>query len=448
MSMDWYHRVDGVEYGPESAATLRDYAKSGLLSRTHDVRKGSTGDWVPASRVKGLFDRPGAGRPDDRPRPGGEGESPGSAPSPLVFEEGDPLALRIADRPRPASWKRRLAFGVTFAAVLTMLGVIVSWTEIRRVLEPNGFRVARLGEPNPDHPGGRANPNPLPPVPHYRPDAQDAKPASTPKMPSGSKATAPTPDDPDEGGGKGEDDKGPESAPAQEGPQPALEEAEVAAARRLLEGKGMTLVGTRFVLDEADALTKFDEANEAFAKTQPAIGRRNAIMGLDAEIATAKKSIANLSSRNAYLKTMQDDLWSANNGRVMDRWNSEHKNAHWDARNEMSANGLKVIEIQSHIRECEEALPSPQQRNEVNSECEQLWGAYVGGLKDLEYVMDPLSEKYRDLATNPEVRAALEGINRGLKKTYKVGPSDRFRTASRKFQAVQQELSPPRRGRR
>jgi hypothetical protein len=75
----WYCQVMGEESGPLSSAQLKELAASGFLTPDVPVRKGVEGNWVPASRVKGLFaetsqtpadkevESPAASRPDSRP---------------------------------------------------------------------------------------------------------------------------------------------------------------------------------------------------------------------------------------------------------------------------------------------------------------------------------------------------------------------------------------------
>ncbi len=55
MSLEWYCRLDVHELGPLSAAALRELARSGYLRPEHQVRRGTTGSWIVARRVKNLF---------------------------------------------------------------------------------------------------------------------------------------------------------------------------------------------------------------------------------------------------------------------------------------------------------------------------------------------------------------------------------------------------------
>ena len=56
MPSEWYCQIDGTEYGPLTSGQLRKLALDGRLSCKALVRKGSSGGWLQADRLKGLFD--------------------------------------------------------------------------------------------------------------------------------------------------------------------------------------------------------------------------------------------------------------------------------------------------------------------------------------------------------------------------------------------------------
>lgn len=56
MATQWYCRLMGTEMGPYSSSQLIEMARSHQLTPEDFVRKGADGDWVYASRVKGLFE--------------------------------------------------------------------------------------------------------------------------------------------------------------------------------------------------------------------------------------------------------------------------------------------------------------------------------------------------------------------------------------------------------
>lgn len=56
MSAHWYYQMMGTVFGPHTGAELLELARHHRISPEDLVRKGDTGDWVPAYRVHGLFD--------------------------------------------------------------------------------------------------------------------------------------------------------------------------------------------------------------------------------------------------------------------------------------------------------------------------------------------------------------------------------------------------------
>lgn len=60
MASQWYCRLMGTEMGPLTSKQLLEMARSHQITPNDSVRKGPDGSWVEASRVKGLFEDPGA----------------------------------------------------------------------------------------------------------------------------------------------------------------------------------------------------------------------------------------------------------------------------------------------------------------------------------------------------------------------------------------------------
>lgn len=57
MAAEWYYTKDGTKFGPIDAATLKQFADSGVLQTDDLVWKQGAKQWVTAASVKGLFDR-------------------------------------------------------------------------------------------------------------------------------------------------------------------------------------------------------------------------------------------------------------------------------------------------------------------------------------------------------------------------------------------------------
>lgn len=58
MATEWYVCIDSVESGPITSDRLKRLADEGKIHPDTLLKKGPSGGWVPASRVKGLFDPP------------------------------------------------------------------------------------------------------------------------------------------------------------------------------------------------------------------------------------------------------------------------------------------------------------------------------------------------------------------------------------------------------
>ena len=58
MATEWFYKMMGDEFGPYTAAELKEQAALGNIQQDSFIRKGRDGDWVSAYRVKGLFENP------------------------------------------------------------------------------------------------------------------------------------------------------------------------------------------------------------------------------------------------------------------------------------------------------------------------------------------------------------------------------------------------------
>src|SRR5437868_6937196 len=56
MDAEWYFKKLGKELGPFTASELRHRAQEGSIRPETWVRKSADGKWVPARKIKGLFD--------------------------------------------------------------------------------------------------------------------------------------------------------------------------------------------------------------------------------------------------------------------------------------------------------------------------------------------------------------------------------------------------------
>jgi Zn-dependent protease with chaperone function len=112
---EWYCQVDGRERGPYSSEQLRGLVAAGQLAPDHLVRKLPQADWLPASRVRGLFE---ATPPAPSSVPGGAGAAAanGDASEPA---HGYAHVRRVAQCVSKEERSKRL--GTAFLSVLMWL---------------------------------------------------------------------------------------------------------------------------------------------------------------------------------------------------------------------------------------------------------------------------------------------------------------------------------------
>lgn len=79
MAAEWYCYIAGREFGPLSAQDLRNMVAEGSLTPRHHVRRGTSGPWVEAGQVKGLFAVPGSQDIPAPPAPSASGAVPVAA---------------------------------------------------------------------------------------------------------------------------------------------------------------------------------------------------------------------------------------------------------------------------------------------------------------------------------------------------------------------------------
>lgn len=67
MGIEWFCQLMGSELGPYSSMQLIDMARTHRITPEDLIRKGKIGEWVPAYRVRGLFEAA------SQPAPTGDG---------------------------------------------------------------------------------------------------------------------------------------------------------------------------------------------------------------------------------------------------------------------------------------------------------------------------------------------------------------------------------------
>ena len=116
MSEEWYYMSNGQQQGPISAIALRQMASVGMLLPEDMVTKSGMASWVPASRVKGLFQvsaqvspstaSPPASVPPNQSQPQSPSNSTNSInqfPPPLPSNSGPNLVAQMPASPLPST---------------------------------------------------------------------------------------------------------------------------------------------------------------------------------------------------------------------------------------------------------------------------------------------------------------------------------------------------------
>ena len=94
MSKQWYCQLMGSELGPYTSAELVDLVRKRQLMQDGLVRQGNS-DWVPAYKVKGLFEA--ASRPPTKPRKAAMTEPSRPEPEETPVEPGRDAAAVAED---------------------------------------------------------------------------------------------------------------------------------------------------------------------------------------------------------------------------------------------------------------------------------------------------------------------------------------------------------------
>lgn len=136
MPVEWYIKQHGKTRGPITSKQLRALAGRTVVTPESPVRKGKLGEWVPAARIKGLFDTshgapPAAKGPQVRSN-NGTG-STGIGEDGQVLEPQRRVRLRVISLATlvgfvcigPAPWYQKLLFALSMLLIFGAYPVIV-----------------------------------------------------------------------------------------------------------------------------------------------------------------------------------------------------------------------------------------------------------------------------------------------------------------------------------
>lgn len=107
MATEWHYSRNGKQHGPVSVNELRELAADGQLQRDDLVWREGMTDWMPAEKVKGLFDEVSAKKPPKLP----------STPPPEIsvrIVEPKPSKMASVAKWATIGWSGFCLFGVIF----------------------------------------------------------------------------------------------------------------------------------------------------------------------------------------------------------------------------------------------------------------------------------------------------------------------------------------------
>jgi hypothetical protein len=207
---------------------------------------------------------------------------------------------------------------------------------------------------------------------------------------------------------------------------------------QFLTEKELTRDNRKFLLDESQALEKYHEAKDLFAKFQDAMGKYYEIAGFD-------ETVANLTFQSQAMQQQADAL--------QQQINNVSANA---SRMRMSANAQLNVMRQQHsqwvsqanqLRSERDALqgkaPTQAQRESVVTELDAARQAYIDGVNAMSEKVTPLMEQYQDLAHDLDVTDALAQLRKKTTLNYKLGPSDDLRAAAKVIKDLKLNTAPP-----
>jgi hypothetical protein len=138
----WFYLRGGNQAGPISSAGLKRLVETGQLAPTDFVRKGSSGKWIEAGKVRGLFpETPTLPTVEPLPLPEPEHEAPLDLPPPAAPALAPPKLIRS----RPQSKSYELFIGLGIALLVTGVYLLVSRRGAPRASSTIGYSLGILG---------------------------------------------------------------------------------------------------------------------------------------------------------------------------------------------------------------------------------------------------------------------------------------------------------------
>ena len=206
----------------------------------------------------------------------------------------------------------------------------------------------------------------------------------------------------------------------------SADDEKTSAPEKVLNGKGLTKDDKKFLLDEAAALEKYQQAKAAYADYQKAFKRYAEIVQYDEAVMTMEANRQALQQEVQMLQ-MQINSMGSGSGRMRSMVNAQRA----PLQQQQNQDRAMINQIASQIQASKGQAPKADDRKTVPAELERTRQAYNDSVRELKEVLDPLLAKYHELALDKTVTDALVQLRHSTTHNYKLGPSDPLLAASK-----------------
>ena len=209
-----------------------------------------------------------------------------------------------------------------------------------------------------------------------------------------------------------------------------------ATPEQVLKDKGLTKDDRKFLLDEAAALKKYEEAKKAYAGFQKAFGRYAAIAEYDETLQGMEMDRQAMQQQVAALQAQMNGA-SAGAGRYRRLVNAELA----PMRQQVSQSQVMINQMNAQIQAFKGQAPKADERKKAPEDLKLARQAYIDSVRELSELVTPLLAKYHELALDKAVTDALVQLRKTTTLNYKLGPSDPLVAASKMTQDVKKNTA-------
>lgn len=219
----------------------------------------------------------------------------------------------------------------------------------------------------------------------------------------------------------------------------SAKEARPETPEKLLESKGLTKEEHKYLLDEDQALKKYEEAKTDYSAFQKAFGKAATIVQYDDMLAGMQMEQQEM-QQNVSMMQMQINNSSRGGFGMMRRVQNMQLAP---MRAQVSQAQQMISQMNTQINAYKNQGPKQDERNSAKAEFDRTRLAFVNKVDELNELVAPLLEKYHELTRDKSVLNALVEIRKSTSKTYKLGPSDELAAAAKMVRDVKKNTTAP-----